>query len=62
MYGDTIGSPALLAGFIAFVLVMLGLDLGVFHRKQHKVSMREALAWSTVWVSALPTKPSHTKT
>ncbi len=47
---ESIGSPALLAGFVAFVLVMLGLDLGVFHRKQHKVSVREALAWSTVWV------------
>jgi tellurite resistance protein TerC len=37
--------------FIAFVLAMLALDLGVFHRKAHVVSMREALAWSGVWVS-----------
>lgn len=36
--------------FILFVLVMLALDLGVFHRKSHVVSIREALAWSCVWV------------
>jgi hypothetical protein len=33
-------------GFIVFVLAMLALDLGVFHRKAHVVSMREALGWS----------------
>lgn len=38
-------------GFIAFVLIMLALDLGVFHRKAHAVSMREALGWSAVWIS-----------
>jgi len=38
-------------GFIAFVLAMLALDLGVFHRKAHVVSVREALAWVGVWVS-----------
>lgn len=37
-------------GFIAFILVMLALDLGVFHRRPHAVSIREALAWSLVWV------------
>jgi tellurite resistance protein TerC len=38
--------------FIAFVLVMLALDLFVFGgRKAHKVSVREAAAWSLVWVS-----------
>ena len=37
--------------FIAFVLLMLVLDLGVFHRKAHVVSVKEALAWSAVWVS-----------
>jgi len=36
--------------FIAFVLLMLALDLGVFHRKAHVVSVREALAWSAVWL------------
>jgi len=36
--------------FIAFVLAMLALDLGVFHRHAHAVSMKEALVWSLVWV------------
>ncbi len=47
----TIGSPALWAGFTAFVLAMLALDLGVFHRKAHEVGVREALGWSVVWVA-----------
>lgn len=37
--------------FTAFVLLMLGLDLGVFHREAHKVSFKEATAWSIVWIS-----------
>jgi len=37
-------------GFILFVLSMLALDLGVFHRKSHEVTIREALAWSGVWI------------
>jgi tellurite resistance protein TerC len=36
--------------FITFVLLMLALDLGVFHRKAHVVSVKEALAWSAVWL------------
>ncbi|MEI6415607.1 MAG: TerC/Alx family metal homeostasis membrane protein [Pseudomonadota bacterium] len=36
--------------FIAFVLLMLALDLGVFHREAHVVRVREALAWSAVWL------------
>ena len=47
---ETIGTPGLWLGFTGFVLVLLALDLGVFHRKAHKVSMREALFWSIVWV------------
>jgi tellurite resistance protein TerC len=38
-------------GFNLFILAMLALDLGVFHRKAHAVSFREAAAWSAVWVS-----------
>ncbi|HKP69452.1 MAG TPA: TerC family protein [Pyrinomonadaceae bacterium] len=38
------------AGFTFFVLIMLALDLGVFHRKSHTVSFREAATWSAVWV------------
>jgi len=34
------------AGFIVFVLMMLALDLGVFHRKVHAISTREALRWT----------------
>ncbi len=37
--------------FNVFVLGILALDLAVFHRKAHVVSLREALAWSCVWVS-----------
>ncbi len=36
--------------FIAFVLVVLALDLGVFHRQAHEVSIKEASIWSVVWV------------
>lgn len=36
--------------FNAFVLVMLALDLGVFHRKSHEVSVKEALIWTFVWI------------
>jgi len=37
--------------FNAFVLAMLALDLGVFHRKAHEVKVREALIWSLVWIA-----------
>jgi tellurite resistance protein TerC len=38
------------AGFTAFILLLLALDLGVFHRHAHVVTFRESLAWSAVWV------------
>ncbi len=38
-------------GFNLFVLFMLALDLGVFHRKAHVVSFREAIAWTVAWVT-----------
>jgi tellurite resistance protein TerC len=38
-------------GFTGFVLVLLALDLGVFHRQAHEVSFREAATWSVVWVA-----------
>ena len=38
-------------GFNVFVLAMLGLDLGLFHRKEHAVSPKEATLWTLVWVS-----------
>ena len=48
---ESIGSFWMWASFLAFVLGMLALDLGVFHRKAHKVTVKEAAAWSLVWVA-----------
>jgi tellurite resistance protein TerC len=48
---EGIGSPWLWIGFIAFVLAMLVLDLGVFNRKAHEIRVREALVWTGVWIS-----------
>ena len=39
------------AGFIGFVLLMLALDLGVFHRHAHVIRVKEALVWSALWVT-----------
>lgn len=36
--------------FLVFVMAMLALDLGVFHRQAHEVGRREALTWSAVWI------------
>jgi tellurite resistance protein TerC len=41
----------LYAGFTGFVLGLLALDLGVFHRRAHVVSFRESVIWSIVWVT-----------
>jgi tellurite resistance protein TerC len=38
------------AGFTAFVLVLLAVDLGVFHRRAHAVRFKEAALWCVVWV------------
>ncbi len=38
-------------GFNLFVLALLALDLGVFHQKVHKVSIKEATIWSIVWIT-----------
>ena len=40
----------LYAGFLIFVLSMLAIDLGIFNRKEHDVSFKEASTWSAVWV------------
>jgi len=37
-------------GFLGFVLLMLALDLGVFHRKAHEVKVKEAAVWTVVWI------------
>jgi hypothetical protein len=39
-----------LLGFNAFVLFLLAIDLGIFHRQAHEVSMREAAIWSAIWI------------
>ena len=38
-------------GFHIFIFLMLALDLGVFHKKTHKVPVKEAMIWSLVWIS-----------
>lgn len=38
-------------GFILLIAVCLAVDLGLFNRKQHEISIREALIWTCVWVS-----------
>jgi tellurite resistance protein TerC len=52
--GALAGSPSKLWAYLAFlglVIVFLALDLGVFHRHAHEVSMREAATWSVVWLT-----------
>lgn len=39
------------AGFIAFIVLMLVIDLGIFDRRSHEVHFREALIWTIVWIS-----------
>jgi tellurite resistance protein TerC len=39
------------AGFTCLILLLLALDLGVFHRKAHVISVREALGWSAFWIA-----------
>jgi tellurite resistance protein TerC len=38
-------------GFNVFVLIMLALDLGIFHRHVHKVPVKEAVIWTIIWVT-----------
>jgi len=42
---------AIFAIFNVFVMAMLALDLGIFHRRSHVISVREALHWSGVWIT-----------
>ena len=46
----SVGTPLLWFSFTAFVLVMLALDLGVFHKTAHEIKMKEAAAWSAFWI------------
>jgi len=38
-------------GFHIFILIMLALDLGVFHKNSHKVPVKEAIIWSCIWIT-----------
>lgn len=38
-------------GFTALIIVLLAIDLGVFHRQSHTISIREAARWSVMWIS-----------
>ena len=51
MTNSNINEISLWIGFIIFVLVMLFLDLKVFHRKSEKVSVKNALVWSAIWIA-----------
>ncbi|HEX2658301.1 MAG TPA: TerC family protein [Polyangia bacterium] len=48
---NSVGTPLVWTIFGVVVLVMLTLDLGVFHRKPHVIRFREAALWSAVWVA-----------
>lgn len=47
---ESVGSLGLWGGFSLFMIAMLALDLGVFHKKTHVVSTRESLIWTGVWI------------
>lgn len=38
-------------GFVFFIGIILSLDLGLFHRKTHKVTIKEASVWTCIWIS-----------
>jgi tellurite resistance protein TerC len=48
---NSVGGPIVWGVFAAIILVMLVIDLGVFHRKAHVVRFREAATWSGVWIA-----------
>ncbi|RQO69642.1 hypothetical protein DBR43_16355 [Pedobacter sp. KBW06] len=51
MDNNLINHPGVLIGFAVLILVMLLLDLGVFNKKVHAVSSKEAAIWSIVWIT-----------
>jgi tellurite resistance protein TerC len=51
MNPESVGTPLLWGGFTLLVLGLLGLDLGVFHRRAHAIHVREALLWTLVWIT-----------
>src|SRR5215475_3408380 len=49
--GSVATSTLAWVGFCSFILVMLAIDLGVFNRKPHEISYRNAAIWSGVWIT-----------
>ncbi len=47
---NLINHPGIIIGFAVVVILMLMLDLGVFNKKNHEISNKEALIWSLVWI------------
>jgi tellurite resistance protein TerC len=47
----TIGTPFFSAAFVIVIVALLLIDLGIFHRRIHAVSLKEALCWTGVWAS-----------
>jgi len=47
---ESIGTPLFWASFLAVILILLAVDLGVFHRHAHSVKVKEAAIWSLVWI------------
>ena len=47
----SIVNPLFFVAFLAVVFILLAIDLGVFQRKAHAVSAREALYWSVLWIT-----------
>ena len=47
----TIGTPLFSAGFVIVIVMLLMVDLGVFHRRVHAVSLKEVLCWTAFWAS-----------
>ncbi len=48
---DFSSNPGLIIGFTVVVIIMLAIDLGLFNKKSHVISNREAIIWSVVWIT-----------
>lgn len=44
-------TPWMWGGFLTFIFLMLAIDLGLFHKKSHRVSAKEAAGWTAVWMT-----------
>ncbi|WP_231424890.1 MULTISPECIES: hypothetical protein [Pedobacter] len=51
MSNNMFDHPLLIAGFAIVVVIMLIIDLGLFNKKSHTISNKEAITWSIVWIS-----------